>query len=213
MDVITQQQTSTTVKKVSHADDLQLAVACIAHDEAAWTQVIALCRGLCHALTYRYGIAQEFDDLFSAFVIKLLGSGERKAGTLTKYDGSASLKTYCYFVFKHLALNHMRDTRRRSVVVETETPIEAYEHPGQGKDPVAEETSKKEISLVLHAAVADLPAKERRIVELYYFQHLTVRQIGTILGCNASTVSRTLKTIYKTLKKTLARQLGADELT
>jgi len=107
----------------------------------------------------------------------------------------------------------MRDSRRRSVVVETETPIEAYEHPGKGKDPVAEETGRKEISQILHSAVAHLPAKERRIVELYYFQQLTVRQIGTILDCNASTVSRTLKNIYKTLKKTLARKMGTDELT
>lgn len=212
MDVIAQQQSRTVTTDVPHAEDLRLATACLEHDEAAWSEVISLCRSMCHSLAYRYGIEHEFDDLFSAFVIKLLGTGGNKAGVLEKYDGSASLKTYCYFVFKHLALNHLRDTRRHSVVVETETPIEAFEHPAQGKDPVVEESGRKEISQVLHTAMAQLPAKERRIIELYYFQGLTVRQIGAILDCNASTVSRTLKNIYKTLRNYVSRQMGTDEL-
>jgi len=56
---------------------------------------------------------------------------------------------------------------------------------------------------LLAQAVKSLDARDRRLLELYYYQELTVRQIGAMLGCDASTVSRHLKRIQEALRAVL----------
>ena len=89
----------------SHADDLVFARRLVRKDERAWANFFLNFRGFCQSITYRYNRGNEFDDLFSMLVLKLLGTRGGPPGALVKYDGSASLKTYVYFVFKHLILN------------------------------------------------------------------------------------------------------------
>jgi RNA polymerase sigma factor for flagellar operon FliA len=42
----------------------------------------------------------------------------------------------------------------------------------------------------MRAAIAELPARERRIVSMYYFQDATMKQIGDAIGVNESRVSQ-----------------------
>jgi len=181
----------------SHADDLVFARRLVRKDERAWADFFLNFRGFCQSITYRYNRGNEFDDLFSMLVLKLLGTRGGPLGALVKYDGSASLKTYVYFVFKHLILNHIRDTQTRSVTVETETPIEQLATAA----PV--DCGREDEDALLAQAVTSLDARDRRLLELYYYQELTVRQIGTLLGCDASTVSRHLKRIQEALRAVL----------
>jgi RNA polymerase sigma factor for flagellar operon FliA len=61
------------------------------------------------------------------------------------------------------------------------------------EDPVAE---AGEVRRVLATAVAALPAREQTVVTLYYYEHLTLAEIGRVLGvteragCASSTPSR-----------------------
>jgi RNA polymerase sigma factor (sigma-70 family) len=56
---------------------------------------------------------------------------------------------------------------------------------------------------LLAAAVAALDPRDRRLIRLYHYQELTVRHIGQILGCDASTVSRHLHRIHEALRSKL----------
>ena len=195
-----------------YADDIRLVQACLRNDDAAWSALSAGCKGLCLSIAQRYSVTHDFDDLFSAFIVKLLGTRDGSAGVLQRYDGSAALKTYLYFIFKNLVLNHIRDRRKLSLVDDIETTAHTVSTVEYDRDPVSDTVSEAETAEVLRAAIATLPAREKNILELYYFQDLTVRQIGAMLQCNGSTISRVLKQCYAKLKVYLAEHLETDEV-
>ena len=58
-------------------------------------------------------------------------------------------------------------------------------------DPTPLEAATKEhLRKMVRARVTDLPERERQIVDMYYFQELTFREIGQILGITESRVSQ-----------------------
>ena len=63
-------------------------------------------------------------------------------------------------------------------------------YPDDGSnDPYAKfETS--ELTRILMGAVEDLPEKERLVLSLYYYEELTMKEIGVLLGVNESRVSQ-----------------------
>ena len=187
----------------AHQDDVVFVGKLLRKNEAAWTLFFATHRGFCQSVAYKYQRGHEFDDLFSMLVLKLLGAHAGDAGALRRYDGSAPLKTYVYFVFKHLVLNHIRDSQTRSVTVETDMPIEQYGTLAPDAAADGEEDA------LLAAAVATLEPRDRRLIRLYHYQELTVRQIGQMLGCDASTVSRHLHRIHEALREKLETPDGA----
>jgi len=63
-------------------------------------------------------------------------------------------------------------------------------YPDDGSnDPYAKfETS--ELTRILAAAIDDIPEKERLVLSLYYYEELTMKEIGVLLGVNESRVSQ-----------------------
>jgi RNA polymerase sigma factor for flagellar operon FliA len=53
-----------------------------------------------------------------------------------------------------------------------------------------EAATKEHLRKMVRARVTDLPESERQIVDMYYFQELTFREIGQILGITESRVSQ-----------------------
>ena len=60
-------------------------------------------------------------------------------------------------------------------------------------------------------ALAQLPARERRIVGLYYFGEATMKQIGDAIGVNESRVSQLHARALDRLKRLLAADMGVHE--
>ena len=56
----------------------------------------------------------------------------------------------------------------------------------------------------VRAAMAKLPARERRIIRLYYFGEATMKQIGEAIGVNESRVSQLHARAMQRLRKLLA---------
>jgi RNA polymerase sigma factor for flagellar operon FliA len=56
---------------------------------------------------------------------------------------------------------------------------------------------------VVRNHVSSLPERERQIVEMYYFQELTFREIGEILGITESRVSQ----LHSRMKRRLSSEL------
>ncbi|HEY6358330.1 MAG TPA: sigma-70 family RNA polymerase sigma factor, partial [Vicinamibacterales bacterium] len=68
-------------------------------------------------------------------------------------------------------------------------------------DRVYEET---EIRDRMRAAIGQLPARERRIVSMYYFHDATMKQIGDAIGVNESRVSQLHARAIERLRRILA---------
>jgi RNA polymerase sigma factor for flagellar operon FliA len=69
---------------------------------------------------------------------------------------------------------------------------------------------KSEIQGILSTAVDTLPKKERLVVSLYYFDELTMKEIGKVLGVNESRVSQ-LHTKAMLRLRTKLRMMNGQE--
>jgi len=67
---------------------------------------------------------------------------------------------------------------------------------------------EKDVRDRVRAAIAQLPPRERRIIGLYYFGEVTMKQIGAEIGVNESRVSQLHARAVQRLKQTLARTDG-----
>ena len=69
---------------------------------------------------------------------------------------------------------------------------------------------KSEIQNILSGAVDALPKKERLVVSLYYFDELTMKEIGKVLGVNESRVSQLHTKAMLRLRTKLRKVNGQD---
>lgn len=77
----------------------------------------------------------------------------------------------------------------RPAAVEQESAGSKWEIPGD--DPRADdELEAQEMAETLRTALGQLPARERQVLALYYYEELTQQQIGQVLGVTESRVSQ-----------------------
>lgn len=69
---------------------------------------------------------------------------------------------------------------------------------------------KTEIKGILATAIDTLPKKERLVVSLYYFDELTMKEIGKVLGVNESRVSQLHTKAMLRLRTKLKKMNGQD---
>jgi RNA polymerase sigma factor FliA len=69
---------------------------------------------------------------------------------------------------------------------------------------------KSEIRDILSTAIDTLPKKERLVVSLYYFDELTMKEIGKVLGVNESRVSQLHTKAMLRLRTKLRKVNGQD---
>jgi RNA polymerase sigma factor for flagellar operon FliA len=69
---------------------------------------------------------------------------------------------------------------------------------------------KSEVQTILAGAIDTLPKKERLVVSLYYFDELTMKEIGKVLGVNESRVSQ-LHTKAMLRLRTKLRKVSGQE--
>lgn len=61
---------------------------------------------------------------------------------------------------------------------------------------------------LLHKAIDELPEKERQVLSLYYFEELTMKEVGVVLGVGESRVSQVHSAALTRLRSYLAGELG-----
>jgi RNA polymerase sigma factor FliA len=62
--------------------------------------------------------------------------------------------------------------------------------PGAPEDTPFFACLRAETKHLLAEAIAELPEKERRVLSLYYYEELTMKEVGTVLGIGESRVSQ-----------------------
>jgi RNA polymerase sigma factor (sigma-70 family) len=183
-----------TITNKKYDNDVQLVAACLSSDENAWAELISTYKSICRNLTIELGASHLFNHLFSDFIIKLLGTANGTSGVLCQYNGGVALKTFLSTVFRHMVIDHLR--KKKISIITTDKPIEQYADPDP---PDGLEYSELETELWL--ALNSLSIPERKIIELYYYHNLNIRNIAEIIEQSKSKVGRTLKEIRKKLKK------------
>ena len=121
-----------------------------------------------------------------------------------RYDPAAgSLRTYLSVLARHRAVDLIRSELRRLARQERTyrlTPEPAP--PGVGDQVLAAETTG-----LVRAAVQLLPASQRQVVELVYFDGLTCREVASAVGIPEGTAKSRLRLALTRLETVLDRQL------
>ncbi len=120
---------------------------------------------------------------------------------LDGFRGAASLRSWLYRIAINLALNHLRDHARESA----EEIGEARLVTGAlGPQRLIED----EDAARLRAAIAELPPKQRIVLELRVFDELSFREVGELADCTENAAKVNFHYAVKRLRELLAGEGG-----
>ncbi len=80
------------------------------------------------------------------------------------------------------------------------------------KDDVFDGTYKQELKAKLVEGIRSLSLKEQQILMLYYYEELTMKEIGAVMGYTESRISQIHTKAIVKLRTRLSRKLGRDDL-
>jgi RNA polymerase sigma-70 factor, ECF subfamily len=181
-------------------DDLYLASACAAGDEAAWTECVATHRDFIHRFAHRVLAEPAASDLADGVIADLW-----QCRKIARYEGRSTLRTWLGTVVSHAAVNAAAASQVRQRR-EGEAPGARAADPESDLDGARRSS---ELARLLAESIAGQPAQDRLLVLLYYEQGLTLEAIGSVMGLSKAAVSRRLKRIREALLEaadTLARR-------
>ncbi len=111
---------------------------------------------------------------------------------------------------KNVSFVDIENIKRKIPDLNEEDIFDLIEDPDQ-PDPF-EDCELKELRDVLAEAIDELPAKEKLVFSLYYYEGLTMREIGEILGYTESRISQLHSKAIARLRAKLKDRLGEDYL-
>lgn len=209
------------------ADDLCLIIACERGDENAWSDLVerftATVRSAARSAS---GNEEAAEDLAQSIWAELYGLRTRKDGMpaskLAYYSCRGSLAGWLRAVVGQLAVDMFRK-QSRLVQTEDDTDLDRLAKDAQAGDgptilasiPNPEESlanrfAQTDMQQALTEAVQELPAEDRLLVKLYYFDNLRLREAGVVLGVHEATASRRLTRIQSDLRKRVTKILIDD---
>ena len=200
------------------ADDLCLIIACETSDQAAWDDLVgrfsATVRSAARSASSNEESAEDLAQSIWAelYGLKVTDKG-KPAGKLAYYSGRGSLAGWLRAVVAQLAIDQHR---KQSRMVQTEEDGDFDRLIQQNKDEtnwsghgvvvnpelqVSTKLAGAQLQESLAAALAKLPAEDRLLVKLYYFDGLKLHEAGALLGFHEATASRRLTRIYADLRQ------------
>ena len=195
-----------------HVEDLVLARACTAGNEAAWEAFLLRFRASLYECAYRIAkdeaTGRELADELYADLYGVDDRQGRRASRLDYYTGRGSLEGWLRTV---LAQRFVDRCRSRSKTVSLEEQLEsgaAFTAPPEpdtaGPDP--------RLAAALACSLDELGAEERFLLASYYLDQRTLAQLARQLGVHESTMSRRLDRITAHLRKRVLHRLRAAGL-
>lgn len=121
-----------------------------------------------------------------------------------RFDPAAgSLRTYLVVAARHRAVDLVRSELRRIARQLRHSRLAAQLRP----ETPGEQVVAAEMASLVRAAVQLLPAGQRQVVELAYFQGLTYREVALAAGIPEGTAKSRLRLALAKLESVLDRQL------
>jgi RNA polymerase sigma-70 factor (ECF subfamily) len=115
---------------------------------------------------------------------------------LDGFRGAASVKSWLYRIAINLALNHLRDNKR-------EVPDEIGEDRLTRRATGPQQIIADEEAARLRAAIAELPPKQRMVLELRIFEDLSFREVAELADCTENAAKVNFHYAVKRLKEIL----------
>jgi RNA polymerase sigma-70 factor (ECF subfamily) len=200
--------------------DLCLAVACAKGDEAAWEDFFREYRSYmvntARSMTQDAGAAEQLADSTFAELYGLRESGGARVSKFSFYSGRGSLRGWLRAVVYQLSADLHRQSSR---FVQTEEP-EDMDRLIQMAEP-AERAANHEVTFIreryrmavvdaLRRAIAELESRERLLLAYYYYDEMTLREIGRLFDVHEATISRWLTKVQKRTRKLVEKSLARD---
>ncbi len=207
------------------ADELCLALACEKGDEAAW---------LDFETTHRYSMIAaaraltkdeaEAEDLVQFVYGELYGirlDGERRLSKLAHYSGRGSLGGWLRAVIYQCFIDRKRVTARFEQVEEVEEfdrlarASSVHGHSGittrpARPDQLEDRRLREATEMALGRAVAAMDARDRLLLNYYYFDDLKLREIGQLMGVHEATISRWVARAQRDVRRRTEEILQRD---
>jgi RNA polymerase sigma-70 factor (ECF subfamily) len=127
-----------------------------------------------------------------------------------EYAPSAKFTTWMFRIATNLALNSVRDNRRRKMEVSMDQTVDAGEDeqrpmevPDRAPSVEQELVARCRAELIMKA-IHTLPEKQRAAVLLHKYQELDYGEIARVLECSESALKSLLFRAYETLRVELA---------
>ncbi|HEX8087754.1 MAG TPA: sigma-70 family RNA polymerase sigma factor [Blastocatellia bacterium] len=203
-----------------NCEDLCLAVACAKGDEAAWEDFYRDYRSymvnIARTMTHDAGAAEQLADSTFAELYGLRESGGARVSKFSFYSGRGSLRGWLRAVVFQLSADHHRQTSR---LVQTEEPedmdrlvlaADAGERHAAPEVSFVNERYRAAIAGALRRAIAELESRDRLLLAYYYYDEMTLREIGRLFDVHEATVSRWLTKIQKRIRKLVEKGLVRD---
>ena len=191
-----------------HVEELVLARACAAGNEAAWETFLTRYReklyDAAHAITHDDATARELaDSLYADLYGMRTRDGGERVSKLASYTGRGSLEGWLRTVLAQEYVNRYRAGRRNVSLEEREEDGHQLPAPPREESPLPD----SRLGGAIDAALLALPPEDRFILAAYYLDGRKLAQVARMLGVHESTISRKLEKITSGLRKHILENL------
>jgi RNA polymerase sigma-70 factor (ECF subfamily) len=121
---------------------------------------------------------------------------------IASFRGAASFRSWLYRITINLALNHLRDHAR-------EQPEEIAEDAVTSRATGPQRIIADEDQAALRAAVAELPPKQRMVLELRVYEELSFKEVAELADCSENAAKVNFHHAVKKLRERLGEVAGA----
>ena len=198
-----------------HWQELYLTTACALGIEAAWEIFHSQFRGIVlkSALRCANNMSEghEMADSFLSdlFLPSQTGSreGEKKIG---QYSGIGSLEGWIKVVIARQSIDRMRAQKRKVSIDDLEVELPSSDPSARADSRILEHDQQRALQMVsagLTEALRRLEPQQKMILQLYYLQNVTLKEIGALLRVHESTASRTLDRLKTQLLVSVSEHL------
>jgi RNA polymerase sigma-70 factor (ECF subfamily) len=208
-------------------DELVHVLACEAGDEAAWRdfeqRFRASMQSAARALTKDEAEAEDLVQYVFGELYGIRLEGERRQSKFAHYAGRGSLGGWLRAVIYQCFIDRKRLSARYEQVEEVEefdrllltsaVPAGgAMASPPRRPDEIEDQRLREVTETALTRALMTADVKTRLLLQYYYFDDLTLREIGQLMGVHEATISRWLvraqKEVRRRTEEILAREFG-----
>jgi RNA polymerase sigma-70 factor (ECF subfamily) len=191
------------------AEDLALAISCLAGIAEAWQTFIEKYRptlyAAARAICRDEMAAREIADSMWAELYGVDARGAQRRSLLDYFHGRSSLATWLRAIVAQRHIDSIRGSRR----FEPLNDAESQDSTAESADPPEPGHSRmmEVFAAVLSAAIDTLSGKDRIRLGYYYRDELTLREIARVMDEHESTVSRKLDRTRRELRKQVEGEL------
>lgn len=190
--------------------DIRLMLRVREDDDAAFAELVDLYQErLITVLRHLVGDAEEAEDLAQEVFLRVYRNRKR-------YHPRAKFSTWLYTIANNLALNAIRNRKRRSVVSLNlrdsgplgPRPAERIAEDSQGQP--TDHLAQKELAAVVQEALETLNERQRMAVVLNKFEDMNYAEIAEVMKLSTKAVKSLLSRARENLRARLKDYLGID---